>query len=509
MVRLAPLRSIRALGLWSGAVAALALIAGPLWGYQLDPARPQLNAMAGVLVLMACWWISEALPIFVTSLVPLVLYPLLRIPPGGQATKEYAHPLIFLFLGGFLIALAIEESGLHRRVALGIIVAMGDRPGRIVLGFMLATALLSMWLSNGATTLMLLPIALSVLKHADEHSPDRERMRRFSVALMLGLAYSASIGGMATLIGTPPNVYFKGFYDERYPNLSPVSFAGWMAMALPLCVVFLLGAWLLLVGPLFRLGREPLLGGAQIVRTQLRALGPVQPAERRMLGLFLLAVVLWVTREPIKGYGWAPWLAARVPAADGSAVPGADDATVAIFVGVLCFVVPSGRGDGTRLLSWQATARLPWGILLLFGGGLALAAGMKQTGLDTFLGARLAAGIGQLSTHGRLMATAGGTTVFTEITSNTASLNMLLPVLAATCDQLGIHPRALMTAATLSASCAFMLPVATAPNAIVYGSGHVRMADMVKAGVWLNVVGWLLIVAWLVLLSQATTMFVG
>jgi len=500
--------AVQTLGLFAGLVIAGVLILGGRTGglLLLDQERPGLNSMAAVLALMAAWWITEAIPIYVTALLPLILFPLLKIPPGSLIANEYGHPLIFLFLGGFLIALAIEDSGLHRRVALLIISAVGDNPRRVVLGFMIATAGLSMWLSNTATTIMLLPIATSVLAHARREAGDDPRIANFGVALMLGLAYAASIGGVGTLIGTPPNVMFKGFFEEAYPppQYPEYTFFRWMILAVPYSLTLLAIAWLLLTRVLYPLGADSFLGGRDVIKQQLRELGPVRAVEWRMLAVFLTTAFLWVFREPVSGVGWAPLLGVGKNAVGGDVPEGTkwvDDGTVAVFMALLCFVIPAGGGSSRPLLTWEQTRRLPWGILLLFGGGLALGSGMQETGLDVYLGGKLAGGMETLSPLGMMLATATGMTFLTELTSNMASINMLLPVLKGTSEQLGVDPRLLMIPATLASSCAFMLPVATAPNAIVYGSGYLRMKHMVKAGIWLNLIAVALIVTFVWLMG--------
>lgn len=477
---------IARLGLLLGPLLALALHVGPHFGWELVSGQPTLNSMAAVAVLMAVWWMTEAISLAATALVPLVLFPLLKIPPGSGIAAQYADSMIFLFLGGFLLALAIEESGAHRRLALGIIAMMGDNPRRLVLGFMLATALLSMWLSNTATTMMLLPIAISVLGQADRSSCDTARLKNLGVALMLGLAYSASIGGMATLIGTPPNALFAAMYRELYPNAPQVSFFAWMVFACPFSLLMLGISWLLLTFVLFPVGGEPLLGGREVVRAQLAQLGPVTRHEVRMLCLFGATALLWILREPVRGFGWAPWLGVD-RLADGTRL--VDDGTIAMAMALLCFIVPAGDKSGRPLLEWKATARLPWGILLLFGGGLALAHGMQVTGLDKLVGQQLAAQLHSLSDLGVMAVITLGMTFLTEVTSNTASVNMILPILASTANELQVNPLLMMIPATLSASCAFMLPVATPPNAIVYGSGRLRIAHMIRAGICLNLLG--------------------
>jgi solute carrier family 13 (sodium-dependent dicarboxylate transporter), member 2/3/5 len=481
-------------GLWLGLLVALLLIFGPKWGWSLDPKQPLLNPMAAVLAIMAIWWITEAIPIAVTSLLPLVMFPVLGIPPGSLAAHEYGNPLIFLFLGGFLIALAIEDSGLHRRAALRIILTVGDNPRGLVLGFMLAGGLLSMWLSNTATTIMLLPIALNVLEQADATNLSPETKRRFGVSLMLTLAYSSSIGGMATLVGTPPNLIFKGYFEKAYPNDPPIGFVEWMVRALPLSLVFLVITWWLLTRVLFRLEAKSFFGGRDVVREQLVKLGPMRVVEWRMLLIFATTALLWIFREPTPGYGWGPLLgwgdANKTP--DSKSV---DEGTVAIAMAMLCFLIPRGGAEGRRpILEWSAAARVPWGILLLFGGGLALGAGMKSTGLDLFLGTKLASGLVGLGYMGILFVTATATTFFSEVTSNVACINMVLPILNGLCEDLSLNPRLLMMAATIAASCGFMLPIATPPNAIAYGAGRMHMWDMVKAGFWMNWIGIALVV---------------
>jgi sodium-dependent dicarboxylate transporter 2/3/5 len=467
------------------------LLAGPLLaaavglGGQLDPQRPEINAAAAVTVLMAVWWLTEALPLPATALVPLVLFPALRVLPMSEVAPQYADATIFLFFGGFLVALGIEESGLHRRIALRIVAAMGDHPRRIVLGFMLATALLSMWLSNTATALMLLPIATSVVTQA-EKSSGAASPRGFAVALLLGIAYAASIGGFATLVGTPPNAAFLRHFAARFPEAPPpVTFGGWMLLAVPLSLALLTGTWWLLVGYLFRVPAVSMLGGRDVIGQQLAALGPMRPAEWRMLILFLVTAALWITREPVEGWGWAVALGLVEQTAAGSR-RWVDDATVAVGMGLLCFIIPRGGGQRQPLLTWEAARRLPWGVLLLFGGGVALADGMTRSGLAAYLGQRLSQLMADMAPLGMTALVTSGVTFLTELTSNLATVNMICPVLADAAVGRGIDPRLLMVPATLAASCAFMLPVATPPNAIVYSSGHVRMYDMARAGLLVN-----------------------
>ncbi len=484
------------IGLIVGPLAAILLLGGPQWGMSLDPQRPELNAMAAVASLMAVWWVTEALPLAATALLPLVLFPVLAIMPSSKTAAAYGEPMIFLFLGGFIIALGVERCGLHRRVALAIVAAVGDSPRQVVLGFMLATAALSMWISNTATTLLLLPIATSVLAQANSRD-DPAGVKRFGIALLLGIAYSASIGGFATLIGTPPNIAMVTIFNQAFPDAPTITFGSWMLLALPLSVTYLMIAWFVLVYLVFPLGKSPLLGGGHVIAEARRKLGPISSAELRMSIVVATTAALWIFREPVAGWGWASLLGWDQP----GKLPAVGDANIAILMALVCFVVP-GRGlRGAPLMDWQTAVRLPWGILLLFGGGLALARGMQASGLDQHLGNWLGA---QLAGTSNVMM-AGGTalamTFFTELTSNLASVNMSLPILARMAQSVQCDPLLIMIPATIAASCAFMLPVATPPNAIVFGSGKIEVRHMIKAGIWLNLIGVVLIVLFLFLLG--------
>ncbi len=491
----APFRWLARVGFWLGPLVAAALWFAPQAGYALDAARPEMNRMAAVAVWMAVWWLTEAAPLAVTSLLPLVLFPLGQILPGREVAPIYAQREIFLYLGGFLVALAVEESGLHRRVALSIVAAMGDRPRWIVGGVMAATALLSMWTSNTATAMMILPIALSVVGHADRAGGDPLRRKRFAAALVLGVSYAATIGGLGTLIGTPTNIAFRSFYEQTYPDAPPVTFLGWMLVATPLAAAMLAAAWALLVGWTFPMGGGPLLGGENVAREDLRAMGPMTCAERRVLVIFLITAGLWIFREPVAGWGWAPLLGLGVAkSATGGRVEWVDDGTVAMAMAIVCFLFPSGRKPDEKLLSWTATQRVPWGILFLFGGGLALARGLEVTKLDALLGQQVAAQLQGLTTLAMQAVVATGVTYLSELTSNVATVNLVMPILAPTASDMGLPPLTLLLPAAMAASCGFMLPVATPPNAIAYSTGRVSVGDMVRAGFWLNWIGIALVV---------------
>jgi sodium-dependent dicarboxylate transporter 2/3/5 len=473
------------IALAAGPLLAILAWTAPAAGLSLDAERPLMNRVLGVALWMAAWWITEAAPPAATALLPLVLFPLLGVMPARQAALGYADDNIYLYLGGFLLALAVEESGLHRRVALTILSAMGDRPPRLVAGFLLTSALLSMWLSNSAVALLVLPIAVSLLKHVEQSGLPAERLRHFAPALVLAVAYGASLGGLGTPIGSPPNlVYFREF-QERFPAGPRPGFAEWMIVLVPPILVMLLGAWWILVRGAFRVTAEPLLGGPELLRQRRAELGPFSIAERRTAALLLFTAAAWITREPAPGYGWSPALGLERLVTD---------ATIAMVAAVAVLIVPRSGIAAAPLVPWTATARLPWSILLLFGGGVALANGMKAVELDAFLALRLAELLGALPALGRLLVLALGVTALTELTSNLACVQLSLPVLAEAAAPLGCDPRFLMLPATICASLGFALPVATPPNAIAYGSGRVPIRDMIRAGLYLDALGVLIVV---------------
>jgi len=431
--------------------------------------EPEAWRTAGVGFLMATWWITEALPVSATALLPLVLLPLLGLGEIDDAARPFANPIIFLFMGGFMLAQAVQRWGLHRRVALHMLHWVGSEPVRLVGGFMLATAFLSMWLSNTATAVLMLPIAMSVVElvmRKDPEAPDEPGELDFAVALMLGIAYGASIGGAATLIGTPPNALLAGFMAEEY-DVS-IGFGRWMLIGVPLAVIMLPVTWFILTRWLFRIQGSGLPEMGEIIEEELAKMGRAGKGERLVGGVFVLTALAWILRPALEGI-----------------LPGISDAGIAIAATLLLFMLPVDRKEGEFALDWEHARRIPWNILILFGGGLSLAGAITRSGLAEWIGEALS-GTGGLP----ILAVMGVVTLviifLTELTSNTASTAAFLPVLAALAVEIGQDPLLLAVPAALGASCAFMLPVATPPNAIVYGSSFVRIPQMARAGVTFN-----------------------
>jgi sodium-dependent dicarboxylate transporter 2/3/5 len=481
----------------TGTVLFAALLAIPApQGMTIEAKRA-----AAVALLMASWWIGEVLPIPATSVIPLALYPILGILSSRETALCYGNENIFLFLGGFFIAMAMQKWNLHRRIALHIIRIVGLKPRRMILGFMVATAFLSMWISNTATTMMMLPIAIAVilqLKEVDSEDDSPEGKGRslspvFAIALMLSIAYSASIGGIATLIGTPPNIIFAGIVNsEDFRNLFPgapdVSFVKWLSFGIPFVLVFLPIVWILLTRVLFPVKARTIKGAGEVIAEELSKLGTMNAGEKWTLTVFVLTALGWMFRKDIDiGLfiipGWAELLGM------GTYV---HDSTVAIAGALLLFIIPANRSTGERVLDWNWASRIPWGILLLFGGGFALAKSFSTTGLSGWIGGNLGK-IVDLPPFFTIMGLCFMMTFLTELTSNTAVTTIMMPVLAATAISSGVHPFLFMIPAAMSASCAFMLPVATPPNAIVFGSGYITIPRMAKTGLVLNLIGVVLV----------------
>ncbi len=437
------------------------------------PPDMPVNAWRVVAVglLMAFWWVTEVLPVAATALLPVVLFPLLGVAGLHDTTAPYADPIIFLFLGGLLLGLALQKWGLHRRIALTIVSWVGVRPANLVLGFMAATAFLSMWVSNTATAAMMLPVSMSVVvllvgTQGGLRSAAPER-RNFALALLLGVAFAASIGGIGTLIGTPPNALFAGFMRRAYGI--EIGFAQWMMLGVPIAVVFLLGAWLLLTRVVFRVPAEEPPGVGERLEAEMSSLPALSGPERRVGILFLITAAAWIARPLMAG-----------------TIPGLGDTVIAIAAAFLLFVIPSGRGG--FLMDWETAVQLPWDVLLLFGGGLSLAAAISDSGLSVWIGDALA----RLETLPLIVLVAAiilVTTLLSELASNTATAAAILPVAGAIAAQLGLDAAALTVPVALAASCGFMLPVATPPNALFYGSGYITVAQMARAGFLIDILG--------------------
>ena len=449
---------------------------------------PQAPVVAAMIVLMAFLWVTELLPLAVTSLIPIVFLPAIGVGALSQITAYYAKPIIFLFLGGFILAIGIQKTGLHKRIALYLLHKIGDKPHQLVLGFMLASAFLSMWISNTATVMVMMPVGLSVLETAKANGLSGKALVNLGLGVMLGLAYAADIGGMATLIGTPPNLVFSEISTVLFPDLPAIGFFTWMIMVLPISVIFLFVGWLVLTKIIFKLPNKRLLGGHKVITQEYRALGKMSADEKRTGIVFLLAIALWLTGSDIQVgenfsiSGWRTLLN----------LPEFKDAVVAIFAAILLFIIPSEKEDQHSILKWEDTIKLPWGILLLFGGGMALAGGFQLSGLGDLVGSAFS-NMQIESETAAVFSVSFVLTFLTEITSNTAITNLILPVIAKASEALQIDPRLLMIPATLSASCAFMMPVASPTQAIVFGSGYVSMKDMIRGGLWFNFIGVILV----------------
>ena len=457
----------------SGVRARIGLIAGPMVFASmllLSPAEGMpVTAWrtAAVGVLMAIWWITEAIPIPATALLPLVLFPLLGVATIAQTTSPYANPVIYLFLGGFLLAMALESCGLHRRLALSILTVVGTRPANLIWGFMAGTAFISMWVSNTATVVMMLPMATSVIALARGSAEgESEQGKAFEAALLLGVAYAASIGGLGTLIGTPPNALLAGFMDESYGIR--IGFLEWMLLGVPLVAIALPFAWLLLTKMVFRLGTNPVAGGAALLERERAALGPMSRAEWIVGFITALTATAWMTRPLFE-----------------RSIPAMTDTGIAIAGALLLFVVPLGWRPLRVALTWTQAERLPWSVLILFGGGLSLAAAIQQTGLADWIGAALG-GLTGWHIFAVVIVVSSVVILLSELASNTATAAAFLPVAASLALGIGVDPMLLAIPAALAASCGFMLPVATPPNAIVYGTGKLTITQMANAGFWLD-----------------------
>ena len=430
--------------------------------------------LLGVILWMAIWWISEVVPIAVTALLPIILFPSLNILNIQETGSNYGHKYIFLFIGGFILANAIQKWNLHKRIALNIILKIGGSTDKIILGFMLATGFLSMWISNTATTVMMLPIALSVINQLNDHPDTLENENKvFGKALMLGVAYSASAGGIATLIGTPPNLIFAGFAQDNF-NIE-ISFFQWMKIGLPISIVLMVFIWLLLTKYAFKLNKVGFPGGKEEIKRLLFKMGKISNEEKKILFVFTLTILCWIFRKKTINL----------------LIPNFDDSMIAISSAIFLFILPS-KDKKEPILKWKDAVTIPWGILLLFGGGLSIANGFQSTGLDIWIGEQLTF-MTFTNSFIIILIVVAGVNFLTEMTSNMATTAMLLPVMIPIANLMQINPYLLLVGTTLAASCAFMLPVATPPNAVVFGSRLLKISDMVKAGIMINIFSIILI----------------
>lgn len=439
------------------------------------------NKVLAVAVLMVVLWVSEAIPMAAVALFPLVLFPMLGIAPIDATASSYANPVIFLFMGGFMLGLAIEKWGLHRRIALNIVKLTGTSGNRIVLGFIIATGLISMWLSNTATTMMMFPIAMSVIAVIKENHAHKEGADNFALSVMLAIALASNFGGIATIIGTPPNVAYAAFINKKYNY--DIAFLDWMLICTPLALLLLFTLYLVMVKWLYPNGMKEDAATRELIHKEVAALGKISVSEKRVLVIFLLTATLWITRGLINQLG----------------IIKLDDNMIALIGGIALFVVPSGKDAREGLLVWEDTRRMAWGILLLFGGGIALASALEKAGLIESLGQWFAQfAFNQLA----LIFLVSFISLFiSELMSNVAQVIVFAPVVSSLADAAGMHPLALGIPMTLAASCASMLPMGTPPNAIAFSSGYIKLGQMTRVGFVMNILSVILITlfCWLLL----------
>ncbi|MBO0591155.1 DASS family sodium-coupled anion symporter [Cellulophaga sp. E16_2] len=458
----------------------IGLILGPLvffyilFFFNAEGLDYSAKAILASVAWIAIWWITEAISIAVTALLPIVLFPL----SGGldlmQTTASYGHKYIFLYVGGFILAIAIEKCNLHKRIALSIIKIVGTNITNIILGFMIATALLSMWISNTAATVMILPMGMAIVSQLrDNPKTIKNENLLFGKALMLAIAYSASIGGIATLIGTPTNLVLAGVVQTTFGV--EITFYQWFIFGFPIALILLFLCWKYLTKFAFKFEQKEFPGGREEINTQLKALGKMSYDEKMVLAVFLCTAFAWITRS---------FLLQKF-------IPQIDDTIISVFFAIALFVLPSSKKK-EGLISWEDAVKLPWGVVLLFGGGMALALGFETSGLALWIGNKLIA-LESVPFIFLILILIFAVNFLTEITSNIATTAMLLPVLISLAPTLGVHPYYLMISATVAASCAFMLPVATPPNAVVFGSGYLKIEDMVKKGIWMNIISILIL----------------
>ncbi len=459
------------------------VILGILLFADFVPENPKVTYTFCVALLMAVWWITEVVPLAVTSLLPVALFPLFGIMDGRAVSATYFNDVIFLFMGGFLVALAMERWNLHRRIAYNILCVTGVSPARILLGFMLSSFFLSMWISNTATVMMMLPIVMAIIRQLDDLM-NNKCSSKFSIGLLLGVAYSASTGGMATLVGTPPNLSFIRIYHIYFPDSPEISFYKWLLFALPVSLIIFGFIWAFLYYS-FRPKKEEWRDiDKNTFYKQLEIMGKTTYEQKMVFIVFTILAVLWLLRVNLNfGAFSIPGWAGLFPESGFI-----NDGTTAIFMALILFLIPSKSEKGKKLLDWETASKLPWSILLLFGGGFALATGFKESGLSLWFGG-IFSGVASFHPIIIVITICLVMTFLTELTSNTATTEMILPILAGIAVTTGINPLLLMIPATLSASMAFMLPVATPPNAIIFGTSRITVGQMARTGLVINLAG--------------------
>ncbi len=471
------MKNIKYNGLIGGIVFLIIVLMLPVPAGMSVSAR---NAGA-VALLMAIWWITEAIPVFATAFLPMVLFPLLKILPAGETAINYGHDLVLMMISGFFIAKAIETQNLHKRIALMLIRALGTSRSRILMSIMIATAFLSMWIANVTAALMMLPIGLAIITKEETLGSANPK---FGTAVMLGIAYAASIGGVSTLIGSPTNLIYVGIMAKLFPAAPPISFFEWLKIGIPVLLIFLPLIWYYLVYSFKIKGSIP--GNRELIEEELKTMGKMSVGEKRVMYIFLFTVFGWVFREgftfdQVVIPGWSTVLGV------GEYV---QDSTVGMFSALLLFMLPSG--DKKRLLDWKAAGSIPWGVGVIVGGGYALATSFKTTGLADWLGSQLAF-VSSYPTLIVLIIVVGAVLLFTEMNSNTATANIFLPILASMAVASSINPMLLMIPATFACSFVFIMPAGTGPNTVIFASNRLTVPDMAKAGIWLKLLSMILL----------------
>ena len=455
------------------ALGPIVLISLLLFDFGIEADKAKVLAVASWMII---WWVLEVFPIYITAMLPMIFFPSLGIMPIRDTFLPYASPIVFLFLGGFLIALAMEERKLHQRIAYGLIRLTGTKPKGILIGFMAATALVAMWISNTATSVMMLPIGISVIALVNEQSKDEKLNKRFALLLMLGIAYAANIGGTMTLIGTPPNLVFAGFYFEE--TGTDFSFARWMMIGIPVGLTLLVLGYLLMTNLVYPISNKPIEGASELFEKRWKSLGKMAKAEKLVLLVFGLTVFCWIMLEPIN-----QWLGGKV----------LSNTVIAMGGGLMMFFIPVNLKKSEFILHWESTVRLPWGIIILFGGGLTMAAGLESVGIIDDIAQWVSGSLSPEPTV--LVISLTLLSIFlTEVMSNVALVTVLLPVIFRIATQTDVDPLILTIPVTFAASCAFMMPIGTPPNAIVYSSGKITIPQMLRAGVWMNLAAAIVIV---------------